>query len=504
MDNNNIDKTQDQEKSFITEKIKPKTRRKIKKVLEVCGLALLAAVIIGFVSRIIYVASEGMVNKMFGVEEKPAETPVSNSPVRGEVKLTTGTGNGRISPAVPGPVTPSPDPEVTPMKEPSPSPSPSPEKEEVKDETGRQTTPEAEETENNTPDTGNEEGMTVTLVPPLEEDVATGGEESEPDPMDSFSGIVGGLKDLYASVSESVVTVRACNSGVNWLDENIETYTDATGVILGENGVELLIMTSCAKTENADRIEIILADGFTVEGKVFLSDPVLDLAIVAVDLEKITGKEKATLRCICIGDSSKVAVGDSIMAAGMPDGYAGSMSYGFVSATGRKCYVQDGVLDVFATGLPYHTGSDAVIVNMNGEMIGIISHMTEQNEEDRITTCIAINSIRDILIALLNGKSAVHPGIRAEDMPADVLKSMGLENGIYINEVVASSPAAVAGLRKGDVITSMDGTPITSVKDMMEFLIGGTDRTLITTTYFRSSLRDEPENTVVIELDPGV
>ena len=117
MDNNNIDKTQDQEKSFITEKIKPKTRRKIKKVLEVCGLALLAAVIIGFVSRIIYVASEGMVNKMFGVEEKPTETPVSNSPVRGEVKLTTGTGNGRISPALPGPVTPSPDPEVTPMKE---------------------------------------------------------------------------------------------------------------------------------------------------------------------------------------------------------------------------------------------------------------------------------------------------------------------------------------------------------------------------------------------------
>ena len=49
----------------------------------------------------------------------------------------------------------------------------------------------------------------------------------------------------------------------------------------------------------------------------------------------------------------------------------------------------------------------------------------------------------------------------------------------------------------------MDGTPITSVKDMMEYLITGTDRALISTTYFRSSLRDEPENTVVIELDLG-
>ena len=498
MDNNNIDKTQDQEKSFITEKIKPKTRRKIKKVLEVCGLALLAAVIIGFVSRVIYVASEGMVNSMLGVEEKQPETPDSNSPVRNTVTLSTGAETGRISPSVPGPVTPSPEPDITPMQEPSPTPSPVPEKEED-DTAGQQVTPEI-----GIPDPEKEEdGVTVTLVPPEEADVTAQGEEAEPDPMDNYNGIVGGLKDLYASVSESVVTVRACNSGINWLDENIETYTDATGVILGENGVELLIMTSCAKTESADRIEIILADGFTVEGEVFLSDPVLDLAIVAVDLEKITGKEKSTLRCICIGDSSKVAVGDSIMAAGMPDGYSGSMAYGFVSATGRKCYVQDGVLDVFATGLPYHAGSDAVIVNMNGEMIGIISHMTEQNEEDRITTCISINSIRDILIALLNGKNTVHPGIKAEDMPDDVLKSMGLENGIYINEVVASSPAAAAGLRKGDVITSMDGTPITSVKDMMEYLITGTDRALISTTYFRSSLRDEPENTVVIELDLG-
>ena len=504
MDNNNIDKNQNQEqdkdKSFITEKIKPKTRRKIKKILEVSGLALLAALIIGFVSRLVFVMSETPVNKILGVEEKQPETILTNAPLRNEVKLSTTDADAEKSKPEPDVVNspnPTPEPVMTPEGEKNPSPSPSPVEEDDQstvdhdDKTG-----EAEEkSEDRT------EHVNVDAVPI---DPASGegeeGKSDEPDPMENYNGIVGSLKDLYSSVSECVVTVRSCTSGINWLDENIETYTDGTGVVLGENGVELLVMTSYTKTDNADRIEIILSDGFTIEGRVFLSDPVLDLAIVAVELEKITSKEKSMIRCICIGDSSKVSVGDSVMAAGMPDGYSGSMAYGFVSATGRKCYVQDGVLDVFATGLPYHPGSDAVIVNMSGEMIGIISHYAEQSEDDRITTCIAINSIRDILIALLNGKNAVHPGIRAEDMPADVLGSMGLENGIYINEVTASSPAANAGLRKGDVITEMNGSPIKSVKDMMALLAGGIEGDRITTKYFRSSLRDEPVNTVVIEL----
>ena len=121
MDNNNIEKNQEQEKSFITEKIKPKTKRKIKKVLEVCGFALLAAVIIGFVSRIVFVLSEEPVKKMLGVEEKQPETMLVN-PTRSEVKLSTGiTENGKISPTVSETPVPSLEAENTPAVSPSPT-----------------------------------------------------------------------------------------------------------------------------------------------------------------------------------------------------------------------------------------------------------------------------------------------------------------------------------------------------------------------------------------------
>ncbi|MCR5830496.1 MAG: S1C family serine protease [Lachnospiraceae bacterium] len=502
MDNNNIDKTQEQGKSFITEKIKPKTRRKIKKVLEVCGLALVAALIIGFVSRIVFVISEDTVNKMLGVEEKQPDE-VSENHSRNEVRLSTDPDGGKISPSIAEVPTPSPEPEKVERDEDKPTLTPSPSiaindgdshenEDETKNEEGVQTDIATDPGEGVVHDV-----LPVTVVPEENIKEKTG---EEIDPIDNYVGMIGGLKKLYAGVSESVVTVRAYSNGINWLDENIESYIDGTGIILGENGVELLIMTSCSKTENADRMEVILNDGFTVEANYFLGDKVLDIAIVAVKLENITAKEKSLLRCICIGDSSELSIGDSVMAVGMPDGYSNSMAYGYVSATGRTFYVQDGILDVFATGLPYHSEADAVIINMSGEMVGIISHYVEKNEEDGITMCVAINSIREILIGLLNGKTPVRLGLRVEDMPEDVLKSMDIENGIYINEVIPDSPADEAGLKKGDIITEMDQSPITGVKNFMEYLIGSNDRAEIVTTYYRGSLRDEPVNTVLIVL----
>jgi len=516
MDNNNVDKTQEQEKSFITEKIKPKTRRKIKKVLEVAGLALFAAVIIGFVSRIIFVVSEDTVNRMFGVEEKTPDIMLNN-PSRSEVRLLTDPDGGLISPPIVGTPTPSIEPKQgekegedhTATPTPSTTATP-PEKDIDRDDESHKNEEKSVDGEKNVDGekTGDGEKTEVTEVAltsgnmdvKVDETNKEEATEKETDPIDSYIGMVGELKNVYAGVSESIVTVRSYTSGINWLDENIETYTDATGIILGENGLELLIMTSCTKTEMADRIEVILNDGFSVEASYFIGDPVIDTAIVAVKLEKITSKEKSNLRCICIGDSDELSVGDPIMAVGMPDGYTGSMAHGFVSATGRMTYVQDGILETFATGLPYHSGSDAVIVNMSGEMVGVISHYVEKNEEDRITMCVAINSIRDILINLLNGKRAVRLGVRAEDMPTEILKSMEIENGIYINEVVSSSPAEEAGLKKGDIITEIDNEPITNVKDMMSYLISDSNRAVISVTYFRGSLRDEPINTVSIEL----
>jgi len=501
MDNNN-ERTDENGTSFITEKIKPKTRRRIKKILEVCGLALLAGVIIGFVGRLFFDLSEPIVSSVLGIENNADGH--ANGVARDKVELSLNSdfdktllGVAAVPEKVPvgaptqDPATPDPVPPTT-GEDPTPTVTETPEDEKNPITLG------TENNENKDP-----KGNTGDDKESKDPKGNTGDDEDDiiVDPMESYVGIVGSLKDLYSNISTSIVTVRSYSSGVNWLDESIETYVDGTGVILGENGVEMLIMSAYNKTESADRIEVILKDNIGVEGQVFLSDPVLDLVIIAVKLESITPKEKANLRCICIGDSDKTSIGDAVLAAGMTDGYLGSMSYGYVTATDRKVYVQDGVLDTFATGFPYHEGSDGVVVNMSGEMIGIISHFVEQNENDRITCCISINSIKDILIDLLNGRLPVRPGIRAEDIPGDVLEGMGLKNGIYVNEVLASSPAAEAGLRKGDVIITLNEVELSGVKDLMEILVGDTQLKQAEVSFYRSSQRDDPMMSAVIILD---
>lgn len=499
MDNQNDknEKTEESKNSFITEKIKPKTRRKIRKVLEVCGLALLAAVIVGFVGRVIFEASGGIVDDVLGKEEKPVEK--TEEPSRTEVVLSTGHGPGDVYVAKsvgisgeaddkeedkPSPTAvPSPEPEVT-QAEPTGEDIPVKDVPSVEGPDGPSVTP--------------VELVTSTPSVEVKEEVP---EEEEITPLDEYISIVGDMQKLDREVSSCVVTVRACNSGINWLDENIETYNDVTGVIVGENGVEMLIMSSYSDIENADRIEVILSDGYTMDGEIYLADEVYNLAVVSVKLSAITAKEKNALRCVCIGDSDTISRGDAIMAIGMPDGYTGSVEYGFISAVGRTSYIQDGLLKVFATSLTYHQKSDAVIINMAGELVGIISHNIEQDEDDRITTCVEINSVKDVLIGLLNGKSTPKLGIRAEDMPADVLEGMNLNNGIYINEVITGTPAADAGLRKGDVITRIGDTSIKNIGDLMGYLVGANVGDETSIEYFRSSQRDESKQVITLTLN---
>lgn len=507
MDNNNdkneeIKKTEEPKSSFITEKVKPKTRRKIRKALEVCGFALLAALIIGFVGRLVFEASGGVVGSLLGRdgvenedETQPPRTEVVLSTVKGhgpgDVYVATSTGKEPT-----GTESAKKQEKVTPQATPSPTV--------VPEVVTPIPMPDAVSTPKDTTGEGLNPVELVTTTPAPEESSGKDSlkeEEKQATPLENYISIISDMQQLDRDVSASIVTVRACNSGINWLDENIETYTEGTGVILGENGVEMLIMASFSRIENADRIEVILADGYTVDGEIFLTDEVYNLAIVGVKLSDITAKEKTNLRCICIGDSDNISRGDAIMAVGMPDGYSGSVEYGFVSAVGRTCYVQDGILKVFATGLTYHQQSDAVIVNMAGELIGIVSHQVEQSEEDRITSCVAINSVKEVLIDLLNGKKTPKLGVRAEDMPEDVLEGMELTNGIYVNEVISGSPAATAGLRKGDIITRIGEEPIESIYDLMSLLLKKSSGEEVNLEFYRSSMRDEPVQMITIKFE---
>ena len=453
MDNN------DKDFNYVEQKIKPKNRKKVKKVIAIIALTIVVAVLFGFLSRLVFVASEGAVNRILGITPTPTPTPVESTNNRSQVTFgTTATPTPTAQPQTPSPSpTPTTIPVVLdPTEEPSPTPTEAP-----------PTTPTPE------PDPG----TTPTEVP-------------ESDPIADYLKMISKMRSIAGKAAESLVRVYAVTSGVNWMDESIETRTERTGILVADNGVELLILAEYNAFASADRIEIEFRDGAVAEGSIYMADPDSGLAVIEVELTDISASTVATCKYVSLGDSDNVTEGEPVIALGRPNGYYGAVEFGFVSHTGLTKYFIDGVHFGFTTDIVSGTSSDGMVVDLEGKLVGLI---VPDSEGERITvSAIYINSVKTLLLKLLNGNPLPYFGVRAENVPKDILVGMGLENGIYVNEVIASSPAAEAGVKKGDVIVGIDEVVIGSVTDFYEYIFSLEEGSEVSLNIYHSGMRDEP------------
>ena len=460
-----MDNNDNNDFNYVEQKIKNKNKKRVKKALAVIALTLVAAVAFGFISRLVFVASESTVNKILGITPVPSPTP-SETPGRNEVTLDP----RKTSTPTPSPVTEAPtltpttipvilpeDPTKEPTEEPTQEPTPT-------DEITM--TPEPTGPVNNT-------------VIPVE-------------PIDAYLKMISQMRLVASRASESLVRVYAVTSGVNWMDESIETRTERTGILCADNGVELLILTEYTSFAAADRIEIEFRDGTVSEGTVYCADPDTGLAVIAVELTDISASTIATCIYITLGDSDNVYEGQPVIAVGRPNGYYGAVEFGFVSHTGLLKYFIDGVQSRFATDIISGDNADGMIVDLEGKLVGLIVHEADAETKAITVSAVNINSLKTLLLKLLNGNPLPYFGVRAENVPADILEGMGLENGIYVNEVISSSPASEAGVKKGDVIVAIDGEKISNVSEFYEYIFGLEEGTGISLNIYHSGMRDEP------------
>lgn len=482
---NNTNRREDYD--YVTEKIKPRTKRKLKRVLEVLGLSVLAAVVFGLTARIVFVKSADLVSDWFGIEltgfgneAGPAGTQ------RSEVGFQTSATK---------PVTKSPDVKAT--------STPVPVRKDNEPTGSALTEVDDQQTPAGSDQNSDRSGDSVTQAPVSDTQTSDNGASQageqaddngyvQPTLLREYIAMMAELRTLADRVSESLVTVRAYTSGVNWLDEDIETSVDVTGVMMGDNGVELLILTEYEELGAADRIEIRFRDGARARGKVYGKYSDLNLAVVAVTLADLEDDVRAALSYISMAETTVVSEGEPIMALGRPNGYFGAVEYGFILTQGHKGYYTDGVVEMYTTDIGYHAASDGVIVNMNGELVGLIAHDIGDADTSGVCTVLGVESIRPMLLKMLNGVRIPYFGVRTEDIPQDVLANMGVDNGIYVNEVIAYSAAASAGIRKGDVILAVGDELVMSVADFSEILMNLQAGDRVVVEVYRSSQREEP------------
>ncbi|HIU67222.1 MAG TPA: PDZ domain-containing protein, partial [Candidatus Caccomorpha excrementavium] len=162
--------------------------------------------------------------------------------------------------------------------------------------------------------------------------------------------------------------------------------------------------------------------------------------------------------------------------------------------------IVDNRLNLFNTDITDNEYSDGIIVNMQGQVIGIITHTLKEGLNEEISTAIGISKIMPIIQRLVNNEDRIYFGIHGEDLPEEILEQAGIENGIYVNEVEAGSPALQAGIMSGDMIVRIGNTPITSMTTFYNTISTYNVRDSVQVLVRRQSQGSFRDVTVTVEL----
>ena len=234
-----------------------------------------------------------------------------------------------------------------------------------------------------------------------------------------------------------------------------------SGVII--DAAKGYVLTNNHVVEGADDISVTLHDGRTVQAQLVGTDPETEVAII-----KITADN---LAAIPIADSSKLRVGDFVVALGNPFGLGQTVTSGIVSALGRTGLRGVGYQNFIQTDASINPGnSGGALVDLHGELVGInTAILSPSGGNIGIGFAIPSNLCRDVMRQLIATGTVTHGslGVQTQDLTDDIARALGTPagQGAVVTRVQPGSSAASAGLQAGDVIVKVDGRPVHGASD---------------------------------------
>ncbi len=297
------------------------------------------------------------------------------------------------------------------------------------------------------------------------------------------SGIV---KNVISSVVAISGTQTVTNSSYNfgfWGGFNNQSYeagVSGSGIIIGANDTELLIVTNAHVVENVNNLKVTFGDNTEVDAVVKGMKTDSDLAVVAVKLDDISADTMSAISIAKLGSSSDVEVGEAAIAIGNAAGYGISVTTGIVSAVGKSLTVDNVVYDnLIQTDAAINPGnSGGALFNANGEVIGINSVKMSDTKVEGMGYAIAIESVKDIIddlstqttrVALDNDERG-YIGVSGSSVTSEISQTYGWPVGVLIRSVTEDSAAERAGLQVNDVITSFDGKDVDSWETLVNLM----------------------------------
>ncbi len=395
--------------SFIKETIRPKKRTRLKKIMFTCGLAVL----FGLISSVTFCAVFPVVSNWMGWD-----------------RTTVLFDKSTLEPSARPTIMPTIEPTVVPTKEPvktaSPKPSANP---------GVSQAP-------------------IIITNEIHIDAT----------IEDFQKIYKDIDKVMDTMDQSILTVISVKSSKDVFEESYEKADETAGIIVANNNAELLILVQYDRIKEANRLRVRFHDMSITDATMLSIHEELGLAVLAVKLSDLAEDTISGCNIATLGESYSLAAGDVVLAVGNPNGYMYSRDIGIISNELKTTYVTDNCIELIHTNLRDNAYGDGVLINLKGEVVGILSRQFKKDLNEKICMGIGISRLKPMIERMVNKEEFRYFGVKANDITPEVAEKVGFNSGIYISKVESNSPAFEAGIKAGDIIQQVDETAINTVK----------------------------------------
>ncbi len=307
----------------------------------------------------------------------------------------------------------------------------------------------------------------------------------------SSSVVTSDVSDVVEQVMPSIVSITSMSVeevqsffGGTWQKKSEGA---GTGIIIGENDSELLIVTNNHVVENSDALTVTFNDETSVAADIKGSDAAYDVAVIAVPMESLSSDTLGSLTVATLGDSTRLKVGEPAIAIGNALGYGQSVTTGVISALDRSVAAADSrtgetkgsSVDLIQTDAAINEGnSGGALVNINGEVVGINSSKLIGDSVEGIGYAIPISDVSGLIQGLMDQETKAKVdeedrgllGIAGISVSDAFSQQIDLPAGVYVTEVTPGGGADKAGVTKGAIITGINGSPVDSMDALQEQL----------------------------------
>lgn len=275
------------------------------------------------------------------------------------------------------------------------------------------------------------------------------------------------LHTLTAEIEKSLVTVTGVSQDMDWFNAPYESKGQASGVILADNGKEILVLTDVKAVQGAEDIRVTFVDGEQKKAEIKAKDNSTGLVVISVEKEKMSASTLEKVKPINLG-SSRLAttMASPVIALGRPLGNQASAVYGMITSTDTTINLTDCNYKLLTTDIYGSTEATGILVDMSGYMLGIINQNYNAKGASNLISAIGITEIKKTLERMSNGIENTYLGVRGTDVPEEIHRSLRVPKGAYITGITMDSPAMNAGIQNGDVIIQFGEIEILSFNDL--------------------------------------